>query len=55
MKELDLICRVRMKKYRSYKDEVGKVAPNHLKRVFSTTAPELNTWITTTIDESRQS
>ena len=28
MKELGLICRVRRKKYRSYKGEVGKVAPN---------------------------
>ena len=28
MKELGLVCRVRMKKYRSYKGEVGKIAPN---------------------------
>ena len=28
MKETGLICRVRMKKYRSYKGEVGKIAPN---------------------------
>ena len=39
MKELGLVCRVRMKKYRSYKGEVGKIAPNLLKRDFSTTAP----------------
>lgn len=26
MKELELVCRVRMKKYRSYKGEVGKTA-----------------------------
>ena len=32
MKELDLICRVRMKKYRSHKGEVGKTAPNLLDR-----------------------
>ncbi len=30
MKELGLVCRVRMKKYRSYKGEVGKIAPNLL-------------------------
>lgn len=30
MKELGLICRVRMKKYRSYKSKVGKFAPNLL-------------------------
>ena len=39
MKELGLVCRVRMKKYRSYKGEVGKIAPNLLKCDFSTTAP----------------
>ena len=38
MKELGLICRVRMKKYKSYKGEVGKIAPNLLKRDFSTMA-----------------
>lgn len=27
MRELGLVCRVRMKKYRSYKGEVGKIAP----------------------------
>ena len=31
MKELGLACRVRIKKYRSYKGEVGKIAPNLLK------------------------
>ena len=30
---------VRIKKYRSYKGEVGKIAPNILKRDFNTTAP----------------
>ncbi len=34
MKELGLVCRVRMKKYRSYKGEVGKIAPNLLNRDF---------------------
>jgi putative transposase len=30
MKSLGLACKVRMKKYQSYKGEVGKVAPNLL-------------------------
>ena len=37
MKTLHLKCMVRVKKYRSYKGEVGKVAPNILKRDFNTT------------------
>ena len=45
MKEIGLVCRVRMKKYRSYKGEVGKIAPNLLKRDFSTTAPNQK-WVT---------
>ena len=36
MKELGLVCHVRMKKYRSYKGEVGKIASNLLKRDFHT-------------------
>ena len=34
MKELGLKCLVRMKKYRSYKGTVGKIAPNILDRQF---------------------
>lgn len=34
MKELGLVCRVRMKKYRSYKGEMGQIAPNLLERNF---------------------
>lgn len=45
MREEKLVCRVRMKKYRSYKGEVGKVAPNLLERDFSTTAPNQK-WVT---------
>ena len=45
MKELKLECKVRMKKYRSYKGEVGKIAPNLLERDFSTTAPNQK-WVT---------
>jgi len=45
MKELKLECKVRMKKYRSYKGEVGKIAPNLLERDFTTTAPNQK-WVT---------
>ena len=39
MKELGLVCRVRMKKYRSYKGEVGRIAPNLLERNFEAEWP----------------
>ena len=39
MKELGLVCRVRIKKYRSYKGEVGKIAPNLLNRNFYAEKP----------------
>ena len=39
MKVLGLICRVRMKKYRSYKGNVGKIAPNLLNRDFHAGKP----------------
>ena len=39
MKELGLVCRVRMKKYRSYKGKVGKIAPNLLNRDFYADKP----------------
>ena len=39
MKELGMICRVRMKKYRSYKGNVGKIAPNLLNRNFHADKP----------------
>ena len=39
MKELGLVCRVRTKKYRSYKGEVGKIAPNLLNRDFHADRP----------------
>lgn len=45
MKELDLICRVRMKKYKSYKGEVGKIAPDLLKRCFEAAKPN-HKWVT---------
>ncbi len=45
MKELGLVCRVRMKKYRSYKGEVGKIAPNLLQRNFHADKPNQK-WVT---------
>ena len=39
MKQLGLVCRVRMKKYRSHKGEVGKIAPNLLQRDFHADKP----------------
>lgn len=34
MKQCGLKCEIRKKKYRSYKGEVGKIAPNKLNREF---------------------
>lgn len=45
MRQLGLICRVRMKKYRSYKGEVGAIAPNLLERNFEATKPN-EKWVT---------
>lgn len=45
MKEAGLICRVRMKKYKSYKGEVGKIAPNLLERNFEAAKPNQK-WVT---------
>lgn len=39
MKELHLKCMVRIKKYRSYKGEIGKIAPNLIQRDFKADAP----------------
>ena len=39
MKELGLKCMVRIKKYRSYKGEIGKVTPDLIKRDFKADAP----------------
>jgi transposase InsO family protein len=39
MRELGLKCQVRIKKYRSYKGEIGKVAPNLIDRNFHADAP----------------
>lgn len=45
MNEEKIKCMVRIKKYRSYKGEVGNVAPNLLERDFSTSAPN-EKWVT---------
>jgi putative transposase len=45
MKELGLKCIVRMKKYKSYKGTVGKIAPNILDRDFTAAAPN-EKWVT---------
>ena len=45
MKELDLVCRVRIKKYRSNKREVGKIASNLLNRDFYAEKPNQK-WVT---------
>ena len=45
MKQLGLVCKVRMKKYRSYKGEVGKIAPNLLQREFDAPKPNQK-WVT---------
>jgi len=39
MKQLNLKCMVRMKKYRSYRGQVGKTAPNLINRDFHAEAP----------------
>ena len=45
MKVLGLICRVRMKKYCSYKGNVGKIVPNLLNRDFYADKPNQK-WVT---------
>ncbi len=45
MRELGLKCLVRMKKYRSYKGKVGKIAPNILNRNFQAEKPN-EKWVT---------
>ena len=45
MKELGLVCRVRMKKYCSYKGETGKIALNLLNRNFHAEKPNQK-WVT---------
>ena len=39
MKSIGIKCMVRIKKYRSYKGQIGKIAPNIIQRDFTATAP----------------
>ena len=39
MKEADIKCEVRMKRYHSYKGDVGKIAPNIVERNFASDKP----------------
>lgn len=45
MKQLQLKCMVRMKKYKSYKGEIGKISPNLLNRNFKANKPN-EKWVT---------
>lgn len=45
MKQLELKCMVRIKKYKSYRGKVGKIAPNLLKRNFIADKPNQK-WVT---------
>lgn len=45
MNQLCIVCCVRVKKYKSYKGEVGKVAPNLLQRNFEASKPNKK-WVT---------
>lgn len=45
MKQLNLKCMVRIKKYKSYRRKVGKIAPNLLERNFKADKPNQK-WVT---------
>lgn len=45
MKQLGLFCRVRMKRYNSYRGEMGKIAPNLIDRNFEADRPNQK-WVT---------
>ena len=45
MRSLGLKSRVRVKKYRSYKGNVGRIAPNHMDRDFAAAMPN-EKWVT---------
>lgn len=45
MKTIGLKCQVRLKKYRSYRGDVGKIAPNILRRDFYADKPNQK-WVT---------
>ncbi len=45
MRRMGIFCRVRMKKYNSFRGEVGKIAPNLLQRNFKADKPNQK-WVT---------
>lgn len=45
MREMGIFCRVRMKKYNSFKGEAGRIAPNLLERDFKADKPNQK-WVT---------
>ena len=45
MRKMGIFCRVRMKKYNSFRGEAGRTAPNLLERNFKTDAPNQK-WVT---------
>lgn len=45
MREKGIKCQVRIKKYRSYRGQAGKIAPNIVERNFKTSAPN-SKWVT---------
>lgn len=45
MQQYGIVCYIRMKKYKSYKGDVGKIAPNLLKRNFEAEKPNQK-WVT---------
>jgi len=45
MRQMGIFCRVRMKKYNSFRGEVGRVAPNILERNFKADRPNQK-WVT---------
>lgn len=45
MRELNIICKVRIKKYKSYRGKVGKIASNLINRDFSAAKPNQK-WVT---------
>ena len=53
MKQCCLKCEIRKRKYRSYKGEVGKVAPNKLNREFFAEKPNQK-WVTDVTEFSVQ-
>lgn len=45
MRQMGLFCRVRMRKYKSYRGELGTIAPNLLERDFEASRPNQK-WVT---------